>query len=183
MNIMEQCKQTKKRKMRLQVQVYLGYLLVCTLLLTGVSFSRYASTSAASDGARVAKGMVKVSSDSAAIVEMGREAGDGTQTKDFSFCVSNEQSEVAVCYSLTVKLDSALPKGVTIKLYKNDSTDPISTFDSNSGIQFAVPDAGVFEAGDQSTDQYKLTFVGDFNLIESNFKTKVSISVCAEQID
>ena len=178
-----QLKSSNKGSLHLPRHVYLAYLLVCTFLLTGVSVSCYISSANGSDSARVAAGVVTVSYHDNTTVEMSRDGEDSLQTKDFSFSVSNEQSEVAIRYHLAVKLDQPLPSGVTICLYKNDGTEPICTFDNKSGTQFTTPDAGVFEAGGQETDQYKLTFEGNFYYIEGNYKGKVSISVQAEQID
>ena len=47
-------KQKNKKKLQLPLRVYLGYILLATLLFTGVSFSKFASTSSGQDGARVA---------------------------------------------------------------------------------------------------------------------------------
>lgn len=169
---------------RLPLHVYLAYLLVCTFLLTGVSFSRYISMADADDSARVAAGLVTVTyDDNNTILEMDRaDSDDGAVTKEFHFQVSNNNSEVAIRYGMVLTLDASLPGGVTINLYKNDGANPLCTFDS-SNTTYTVPDAGTFQAGVSSPDQYKLVFIGDFGIIGADSERTVSISVQAEQID
>lgn len=182
MKSIKQYEQMKNRRGKLPLHVYLAYLLVCTFLLTGVSFSRYISSASGNDSARVAAGLVAVNHDETTTMEMDRAGGDTVQTRVFSFSVSNVQSEVAIHYDLVLKLDQFLPNGVTISLYKNDDTNPLGTFSADS-TQLSVPNAGVFQAGVYSTDQYKLTFQGDFDIIGQDYDRVVNISVKAEQID
>lgn len=171
-------------RLRLPLHVYLTYLLVCTFLLTGVSFSRYISSANGSDSARVAAGVVTVSYDeNSTSVVMEQPSDAGIVTEAFSFSVSNFASEVAIQYDLVLTLDQALPDGVTISLYKNGDSNPIGTFAANGGTNFTVSNAGIFEAKSQKTDQYKLTFEGDYNSITAACERTVSISVQAEQID
>lgn len=180
-----QLKSSNKESLHLPIHAYLGYLLVCTLLLTGVSFSRYISSASGSDSPRVAAGVVTVSYDGDTTVEMDRPTDPNNQieTAEFSFHVSNSASEVAIQYDLVLALDQPLPNGVTISLYKNGGSDPIGTFDNNIDSQFTVSNAGIFKAGSQEIDQYKLTFEGDFDTISEDYNRTVSISVQAEQID
>lgn len=183
MKISKQCQPKKQRLKRLPVHVYLAYLLVCTLLLTGVSFSRYISSASGSDNARVAAGVVAVNHDETTTMEMDQDVGNTVQTRVFSFSVSNVQSEVAIRYDLVLELNQSLPNGVTISLYKNDDTNPLGTFSADSSTQLSIPNAGVFQAGVYSTDQYKLTFQGNFDIIDQDYDRIVNISVQAEQID
>lgn len=181
----KQFRSSQKGRLHLPAQVYLVYLLVCTFLLTGASFSRYISSANDSDGARVAAGVVTVSYDDAKTVKMERPADPNHQveTGSFSFRVSNGPSEVAIRYNLVVKLDEALPNGVTISLYKNSALNPICKFDDSGETQFTVSDAGIFQAGSSETDCYELVFVGDFETISEDCNRTVSISAQAEQID
>lgn len=47
-------KNTQKARLKLPLHVYLGYLLVVTLIFSGVTFSKYIASTSAGDGARVA---------------------------------------------------------------------------------------------------------------------------------
>lgn len=168
----------------LPLHVYLAYLLVCTLLLTGVSFARYVSDANADDSAQVAKGVVTVSYDDSTTVTLEQPDNyDEPQTGEFTFTVSSAGSEVAIRYDIVLNLAQPLPTGVTIRLYKNGDPTPIHVFHYNGGTEVTVPDAGMFEAGRQATDQYTLTFEGDYNIIQECYDGTVSISVQAAQID
>lgn len=185
MKFIKHCEQSKKRKGRLPLHVPLFYLLVCTFLLTGVTCSRHISSANGSGSARAAKGVVTVSYENNTTVEMEQPSDPDNQTviKEFSFSVSGSASEVAIRYNLVLKLDQALPDGVSISLYKNGDIDPVGMFAAAGNVQFTVPGAGVFEAGSQTADQYKMIFNGDYNHINTADKRTVSISVQAEQID
>lgn len=169
---------------RLPLMVWLAYLLVCTLLLTGVSFSRYSVTNSGDDTARGAAGLLTVGYDNSKTnLEMERGTEDELKSVDFSFTVSNNNSEVAIRYDLVITLDAALPEGVTMELYKGEDSTPLADFSPASGTTCVVPDAGTFAAGGQPVDSYKLVVTGNYGIISSEYESNISISVQAEQID
>lgn len=164
---------------RLPWPVLLAYLLVCTLLLTGVSFARYTSGTGGTDTARVAAGCVEVHPSDSTTVELTRPKNDGVETADFSFSVSNGNSEVAIRYDIIVTLDKPLPDGVTLALDGNTG----SPAPDEKSYTFAG--AGVFPAGPQASQSHTLSFTGDFNRYQTpgTFDYPVTISVRATQID
>lgn len=179
MKIIKQCEQRNKRKGRLPIYVYLGYLLICTLLLTGVSFASYVSTSTASDSACVAKGMVTVSYDeNNTEIEMSRPSDDGIDTREFTFQVSNNASEVAIRYDVVVTLDTPLPDGVTMTL---DGRECSGANDNT----YTFSNIGTFEAGVNGIKEHKLVFTGDFRVYqtEGEHMYPVTILILSEQID
>lgn len=156
--------------------VYLSYLVVCTLLLTGVSFSRYISQGGSNDSTRVAAGGITVSYADHVTVEMERPVSDQIQTEKFSFCVSNNVSEVAVKYDVLVTVDQILPEGIIMNL----DGIPCS---SNSGNTYIFADKGIFAAGESKTYTHTLSFSGDYQIIQEQAERNITISVQAEQID
>lgn len=177
MNI-RQTESSQKSRLHLPLHVILAYLLVCSLLLTGVSFSRYISSEGGSDNARVAAGAVVVSYDDDTIVEMMRPEDDGTLTEDFHFSVSNTVSEVAIQYDLVVKLDNPLPDGVSMALDGTSCTD-------SGDHTYTFANMGTFAAGVEATHTHTLSFTGDFGIYQTPGEVEypVTISVLAEQID
>lgn len=168
----------KKSKKRLPLQAYLAYLLVCTFLLAGVSFSRYITFANGSDSARVAAGVVTVSFGDNTNMEMERPADDGTQTENFQFSVSNSDSEVAIRYDVVVTLDQTLGTGVTMTLDGNPGTE-------GADHTYTFSNMGTFLPGEQSTRTHTLSFVGDFASIPSGTDDiyKIQITIRSQQID
>lgn len=180
MKIIKQGEQRGRKTGRLPIYVYLGYLLICTLLLTGVSFANYVSTSTASDSACVAKGMVTVSYDeSKTEIEMSGPSDHGGVTESsFTFDVTNNDSEVAIRYDVVVTLEESLPDGVTMKLDgKNGEVE-----DNNI---YTFSNMGTFQAGVNDIKTHTLSFTGDFSIYQTvgEFSYPVEISIRSEQID
>lgn len=169
----------KKSRRRLPLHVYLTYLLVCTFLLTGVSFSRYISSASGSDSARVAKGMVTVRCDDDTTVNLVRQSDDGVETEDFSFSVTNSISEVAIQYDVVVTLDKPLGNGVTMNLDGNEGTK------SEDGKEYKFSNMGMFEAGKSHSSNHILSFSGDFMEIPSGTDDtyNIQITIRSQQID
>lgn len=164
----------------LSLPVWLAYLLVCTLLLTGVSFARYVTTADGSDAARVAAGLVTVGyEENTTKMEMERPSGDGVLTRDFEFTVSNNSSEVAIRYDVVVTLDEPLVNGVTMKL---DEQPGIQT---DGGKKYKFTNMGTFAAGENKTDMHTLSFTGDFMEVPSGTDDtyNIQISIRSQQID
>lgn len=169
---------SRKGGLHLPLHVYLAYLLVCTFLLTGVSFSRYISSANGSDSARVAAGGITVNYSDNTNIELVQptDPDNQTETAEFSFTVSNSASEVAIRYDLVLTLDQALPDGVTMAL----DGRPCS---GNSNNTYTFSKAGEFEAGETQTKTHTLTFSGDYLTIQEQSTRTITIAVCAEQID
>lgn len=157
--------------------MYVGYLLMCTLLLTGVSFSGYVSTSAGSESARAAMGAVTVNYDPVSTtVEMNRPSGEDEVAESFTFDVSNSISEIAIGYDIVVSLDQELPDGVTMKLDNRLCAE-------NADNTYIFSNVGTFDAGKQERKQHTLIFTGDYSIIKERAERKITISVQARQID
>lgn len=158
----------------------LAYLLLCTLLLTGVSFSRYITGTGAGDQARAAAWEVEVTYTGDSTEQtMERPAEDGLETVSYPFTVTNH-SETALQYDLEIRLDQSLPEGVTAEL----DGKPIS-FSEGSNPVCTVPNAGSLAAESDASQQHTLTFAGDFDTISSGTdeKIQITITVDAVQID
>ncbi|MEE0509694.1 MAG: hypothetical protein UDG94_00520 [Peptococcaceae bacterium] len=167
---------TKKRRLlTLPPYVYLGYLLLCTLLVTGVSFSSYLSQASGSDSARVAAGAISITTVSGSSVTLDNT--NGPASGDLTFTVSNINagavSEVAIRYDIVIQAD--LPAGVTMTLDGKRG--------SQSGDTYTFSNMGTFAAGEERTFSHTLTFTGDFTAINDSSTSNIDISVQAEQID
>lgn len=153
------------------------YLLVCFLLLVGVSFCRYTTGTGGSDSARAAAWDVEVTYTGDSLEQtMVRPSDDGVKTVSYPFTVTSH-SETALQYDLELLLANPLPDGVTAEL---DGT-PI-TF---SDCKCTVPNAGVLAAGSNVSKQHTLSFMGDFSTITpgTDQNIPITITVQAEQID
>lgn len=179
-------KYAKKQKVRLPLGAYLSYLLIATLLLTGVSFSKYATTGSADDGARVALVMLDGGSDD---TNTDLSLGNGVASAAYSFYITNSNasgqvSEVPLSYTIFVTMPGGqnLPTGVTVTLTYDGGTayNPVS---SENGV-YTFNGGADFAAGVSAQHDYTLTFTVDETQIsvDSTF-TGISISVKAEQID
>lgn len=160
--------------------VWLAYLLVCTLLLTGVSFARYITTANGSDTARVAAGLVTVSyEESTTAIRMERPTNDGLEEKDFIFGVSNNSSEVAIQYDVVVTLDTPLKTGVAMTL------DGKSGNVTNERKRYEFTNMGTFAAGENDTYTHTLSFTGDFDTIRpgTDDTYNIKILIRSRQID
>lgn len=179
LRIKQEYKQAKKRRFMLPPYVYLSYLVVCTLLLTGVSFAGYISTASGSDSGRTAAGIVAVTHDENTTLALDRPDGAATEaTSEFNFSVSNSISEVTIQYDIVVSLDKALPDGITMEL------DGVPCSGSNDNT-YTFSDIGTFDAGVSKSIPHKLTFQGDFDIYHTpgSAEFPIHISVYAEQID
>lgn len=171
-------KQLKKRIFPLPFYVYLSYLVMCTLLLTGVSFSRYISIANGNDSAHAANGGVSVNCDSNMVIEMDYPRDGNEIIKQFYFSVSNNVSDVAIQYDVVVTLEKELPAGITMQL----DGKPCS---GNSENIYSFSNMGVFEAGTVKSIVHELTFTGNFDVYKTlgEVEFPINISVYAEQVD
>jgi len=97
----------KQKKFRLPLGAYVSYLLLASVLLTGVTFSKYIAKSTTVDTARVA--LFNVDTEGTANTSYDLEAGG---TADYSFRVKN-LSDVAVSYNLVIE---NLPSGIRLSV-------------------------------------------------------------------
>lgn len=167
---------TKKRRLSaLPPYVYLGYLLLCTLLVTGVSLSSYLSQAKDSASARIAAGAISITTVSGSPVTLDNT--NGSASGSLTFNVSNNDagavSEVAIRYDIVIQAN--LPAGVTMTL---DEKTP-----SQSGNTYTFSNMGTFAAGKSQTILHTLTFTGNFTAINASSEKNIDISVQAEQID
>lgn len=159
------------------LHVCLAYLLVCTMLATGLSFSRYATTNGSSDTARTAAGALSVSGSS---TTFHLDCNNGSTSRAYTFSVANwdggKTSQVALKYDVVVKLSQALPHGVTMKL------DGRTGYASGTTYTFS---GGTFAAGKYNSHNHTLTITADAGEVEgsSAYNLDLTISVQAEQID
>lgn len=154
----------------------LAYLLLCTLLLTGVSFSRYITGTGADDQARAAAWEVEVTyTGNSPVQTIDRPTNDGVEEVIFPFTVTSH-SETALQYDLEIQLDQTLPNGVTAKL---DGT--AVTF---ADCKCTVSNAGTLAAGSNVSKKHTLSFAGDYEQINSGSDDiQITITVDAVQID
>lgn len=169
-------RQSIKRMLPLPLHIYLIYLAVCTLLATGVTFSGYASGAEKNDTADVAAGIVTVTALSDTELEMEYpEDGSSEAVSSFKFSVTNENSQVAVQYRVSVSLEAPLPDGVTMWLDGAECQGKETIYTSEV--------SWIFEAGNQETKEHTVEFYGDYSAIKEQSERNITISVQAEQID
>lgn len=170
----------KKCTRRIPPMVWVTYLLVCSLILTGVSLARYVTTFRGGDEAQVAAGLVTVtySDPTELVMTQPPDNPKGSGFQSFAFQVSNENSEVAIQYDLVIELEQPLPNGVTMML---DNID--NMYQAQDGTTFIIPQEKPFKAGTPETREHRLFFIGDYSTINDPSFRKIDISVRAEQID
>ena len=160
------------------LHVCLAYLLVCTMLATGLSFSRYAVADSDSDAAQVAAGALIVSGGGNKTFDL--DCNNGSTSQSYTFTVTNQAggktSQVAIEYDIVVRLSQALPDGVTMKVdgYLGKGSGTTYTF---SG--------GTFAAGSSDSNTHTLTITADADEVtgSSAYHLDLTISVLAEQVD
>jgi len=165
----------QKKRIKLPLHAYLLYLLVASLLFTGVSFSSYVATTSGADSARVAKFEIETNPTSN-ITNVTLNSQTPT-TITYTFNVKNN-SEVAVKYEIIVTTSIALPSYMSFTL---NGINPTSV----TGNTYKWKIEGVY-APNSMPQSYSLvltnTFVGAYE--DTSFSNNlVSISVSAEQID
>lgn len=179
MNILNRPQHMKKSRKRLPVSAYLGYLLICTLVLTGVSFAKFATTAGGSDSARVAAFVVEATGKEKDTLTI--DCGAGSTTATYTLTVKNNNasekvSEVAISYDVVLALPEDLPNGLTVTLDGNTGTV------SEKKITFA--NVGTFAAGTSASKTHKLTVTANPNVVTNDITLdNISVNVIAEQID
>ncbi len=160
------------QKPRPRITAWIGYLLLCTMLLTCVTFSNYVTSSTGGDSARVAKFDVRMVGNTDEIHIDGSDSTDDL-TGSYTLTVTNN-SEVAVEYSITVLTDTSLPAGIQLTIgNETKNTDGSSTNYSYTG--------GILRPGE--TRNHTLTVTALLDTLAVNVDQAVTVSVTAEQID
>ena len=167
-------KYEKKKKMRLPLSAYLTYLLVATLLFTGVSFSKFATTSSGEDSARVAV----MAMDTSYVIAEELPIAPG-ETVDFTVTLTNKEDnricEVTQNYSMYVEnLTNNMSLAFEYFLVEGASETK----------QDSV--AGTFYAGVEESVTYKIkiTWTGAPRPASSAFEVDgLKIVVKTEQVD
>lgn len=176
-------KTEKKKAVRLPLSAYLSYLLVATLLFTGVSFSKFATSSSGWDSARVAQFSVTTAVADGQKQELDLDLSTAAETKSdhYTFTVKND-SEVRVAYTVTVTLPSEtkLPTGVSMTMTMVDGED--------SSVMAATESGGVYTYNSEldftDSHQWTLTFIGNPTAVTDNMILEgITVAVAAEQID
>ena len=160
-------KQANSEKLRLQWRlILLVYLLIATLISTGISFAKYTTSGEGSGYARVAAFNMTTSLSSTTQI---LNTTDGTASYTHSFAVTNS-SEVAVNCGVTV---SGIPSGVTATC-KVGSTD-----------KGAIANGSTITVGALAPDGTSETITLTFSVAKSTkvSATDISITVNAVQID
>ncbi len=103
----------KANRIKIPLNVWLGYLLATTLIFSGVSYAKYTDSDGASASVQAAGFNVTVSVDST--VDKSIDNTAGVEEAAATLTVKNE-SEVDIIYDLVVNLQSALPTGVSITI-------------------------------------------------------------------
>ncbi len=157
---------------RIPLRALTVYLLVATLLTTGISFARYSTSGPGSDNdARVAKWDVRVDFPDGEI-----ELTEDTLEKkaEYSFSVVNN-SEVAVTYEINVTFNNPLPNGITMSIGET------SVEGNGEQMTFSFP-GGILEANGSSLE-HTFTISAVFTELTETFYEEANISVTAVQID
>ena len=146
---MKQGKYMKRKKMRLPLSAYLTYLLVATLMFTGVSFSRFATTASGEDSARVAV----MAMDSTAVINGTLLAAPG-ESRTFTVTVTNKEGlqvcEVAQEYTMYVENLSG-NMNLTYEFVDAETT----TYTDAEGVSHTAV-TGSFEAGVEASVTYTI---------------------------
>lgn len=184
MRFRQKNKHGQLERVGVSLPVCLMYLLLCTLVFTGFTFSRYISGAQGQQKGQVAAGVVVVSHDpdDTSIVMKKPSNYDVPVSESFSFTVSNQgtgsPSEVAIKYDIVVTLKESLPDGVSMKL-----DEEVSPQVSPDGLTYTFSNAGAFEANSSAKHSHILTFTGDYLIINEGSERDLTLSVQAEQID
>ena len=164
----------KANAMHLPLGIYLIYLLVATLLFTGVSFSKFATTSSGEDSARVAVMAI----DTTHVIAQELPIAPG-ETNDFTITLTNKENdrvcEVTQNYSMTVEnLTNNMALSYEYYLVENGTETKKDAVTGTFG-------AGIEEA---VTYKIKITWNGAPQPAASAFEVDgLEIVIKAEQVD
>lgn len=187
---------TKQNKVkRIPLSVWLTYLLIVTVIFTGVTFSGYVTTVEGGDEARVAQHAFKVSGggtdDWSINIDGLKKPGDSVTA---NFTVSNKDSkisEVTMGYRIDVQAEGSIP--LICKLTKG-TEDVVINVNNEGSVGGQLSDSYVAKpedyltAGSEDSDSYTLTLTwpsdkNDIAYAEGNRLVVLRVSVLGEQID
>lgn len=162
-------KQTeKKQKFHLPLSAYISYLLIITLVLSGISLARYTSTSSDVDVARIAVFSVSATAKTGQHSLLVLDSAEGN-SGEYVFEVRND-SEIATKYTVSVK---NLPANVNVRM----GSQTVTSNEENDTVEFDAINLGVGDA-----DTCTLAFIALENAPSGTF-SGVSVDVQFEQID
>ena len=173
-------------RLRLPLSAWLSYMLVATLLFSGVSFSKFAATAAMNDSVTVA-GFALSGNEVTTANTITLDKTSGQTTADYKFQVknvnsSNKVSDVTMSYTIKVVLPKALPTGVTVSCNMTSPYSRACTV-TQSGTTYTFTAPVNLPAGTSTTHAYTLSFTGGTNLVTSDTLNGISVSVSAVQVD
>lgn len=162
--------QNKKNKFLLPLSAYLSYLLLAVFLLSGVTFSRYITST--EDGAvgRSAKFEVEIGSQAK---DLYINVNEDKLTDNFDFSVKSN-SEVSAYYDIIIDLKTTLPEGLTVKLNTLDA-------DSIENNVYTFRRVGEFAPLDSEEHNHSLIFTATENLTENIELSDLQIKVLMSQ--
>lgn len=163
----------RQKKRRIPLSVYLGYLLIITLVVTGVTFSGYVTRTTGEDSARVAKFVVTANSvETQEIVFSDLIPGD---TQTWEFTVDFDCEVAAQCKMLLTSTDN-LPLKYTL-------THDGETEDVTLSVLLDIYQVA---AGYNGTQTFTLTATwdkDDNDIKYMGMADAVKLSITTEQID
>lgn len=161
--------ETRKKKFKLPLSVYLSYLLFASFLFSFVTFSSYVTGTTNSSTTRVAKFEIVVDSQAK---ELKIDANKDDFTDQFDFSVKSN-SEIAVTYDVLIDLKTELPDGLTMKL----DTQTADVVENNI---YTFNNVGSFTPLDDSIHNHSLIFTATEDLVEdvniSDLEIKILLS-------
>lgn len=189
MSLLYRAKHAKKPKLHVPLGAWLSYLIVATVVLTGVSFSKFATSEQNSGNANANIAVVVLDgggdADTALLID------ETNIEDDYSFYVANNAdgraSDVALDYTLSVEFPdgTALPEGAEMMLEYSDAGEFVEMhlLSEVDGV-YTYTGGADFAAGVEQQHDYRLSFkFGDVaNLAQDYNFTDISISVRAEQL-
>ncbi|MCM1284915.1 MAG: hypothetical protein NC213_00225 [Acetobacter sp.] len=157
----------KEKRFKISISAIVIYLLVVTLLLSGVSLARYTASATGSDSASMARFSVSATAGAGQPGVIELDSAEGT-SGEYAFEVLND-SEMAVQYTVVV---GNLPPEICVSI----GSQAVTTTDE---INTAVFDAENLEAGQKANRSITFTALDD---ADSDLYENIS-DVQFEQID
>lgn len=182
-------KQERKKTARLPLSAYLSYLLVATLMFTGVSFSKFASTASGSDSARVA--YVVAAATGEGDKNGAINAADDNSAFDYKVTVSNFEdqnrpSEVVMSYTIYIDLPANCPAlKFSVLDEAGDVLDTKVSTQMEKGQTIALYNSTsmYLPAGVATTKEHTVKITGTEDTAGNHTGIEIKIHVKAEQID
>lgn len=164
-----------RRAFRLPPTAALFYLLLCTTLATGVSFSRYVARDTGGYALQVTP-LVLTASAQVSESSLTLDCSTGTSSSaEYVFAVSREAGGVNFRYDVVIKLDTPLPEGVRMRL------DNAVGQSDDDGKEYVFAGQS-FSDGSVSSNTHYLTFEADDPAgVTQAANIQVSVDVVAEQ--